>query len=212
MVDVTSMTTVGKISPEGSRVGCSAFSRMSPTRTSGTFHANPNLLPREVAELERMGIPADTLAGPTPVRAAYVVFDEASFEFEQHHKHGVEGVRALCFLVTDSHGQACDVVAWAPQIGKLATWLNRAWALGEEAALRPRLSEDGGLPVWRSPVGWLRARRKGLCLVRPTAAAHYLDCAGPLIAEDATHGAELKQLLTRPAPRILVPSPSKKAA
>lgn len=185
---------------------------LTPTRTAGTFQANSNLLPREISELERMGIPADALAGPVPVKASYVVFDNSSFEFEHHHKHGVEGVRAFLFLIADRHGAAMDVVAWAPQLGKLATWLNRAWALGEETTLQPRLSEDGGLPVWRSPLGWLRARRKGLCLVRPHAAVHYLDCAGPLLAEDAAHGAELRQLLTRPAPRILVPSPFKKAA
>jgi hypothetical protein len=74
------------------------------------------------------------------------------------------------------------------------------------------MSEHAGLPVWRSPIGWLRARRKGLCLVRPKAAVHFLTDASPLLAEDAAHGAELKHLLTRPAPRILIPSPIKKAA
>jgi hypothetical protein len=108
---------------------------------------------------------------------------------------------------------ARDVVAWSPSLNKLTTWLNRAWALGEEAVYQPRLSPQGELPVWRSPVGWLKARRKGLCLVRPKAAAYYLDDAGPLLAEDTAHGAELKQLLTRPAPRILIPSsPNKKVA
>jgi hypothetical protein len=186
---------------------------ITPTRTAGIFNASNNLRPREVVELESMGILADALAGPVPVRSGYIVFDELGFEFEQHHHHGEEGVRAFLFLVTDGEGVARDVVAWSPFLNKLTTWLNRAWALGEEAVYRPRLSPQGGLPVWRSPVGWLKARRKGLCLVRPKAAAHYLDDAGPLLAEDAAHGAELKQLLTRPAPRILIPSsPNKKAA
>jgi hypothetical protein len=42
--------------------------------------------PQDVAELERMGIPADALAGPVPVRSGYVVFDELGFEFEHHHR------------------------------------------------------------------------------------------------------------------------------
>ncbi|WP_262299650.1 hypothetical protein [Microvirga sesbaniae] len=186
------------------------LSPSSPARTAGTFNAISNLLPREVTEMERLGIPADALAGPTPVKASYIVFDNGGFEFEHHHKHGVEGVRAFLFLVSDSLGLARDVVAWAPQMNRLATWLGLAWALGEELAYRPRLSD--GLPVWRSPVEWLRARRDGLCLVRSHVAAHYLDCAGPLLAEDAAHGAELRQLLTRPAPRILIPSSSRKTA
>lgn len=160
----------------------------------------------------RLGISADALSGPNPVKAGYVLFDELGFEFEQHDKHGTEGVRAFLFLITDSRGVARDVVAWAPKLGKLTTWLNRAWALGEDSIYAPRLSDDGGLPIWRTPVGWLKARRNGICLVRPKAAAHYLCDAGPLIAEDAAHGAELKQILTRPAPRILVPTPIKKAA
>jgi hypothetical protein len=189
------------------------MSVITPIRTTGVFNASNNLRPRDVADLECMGIPADALAGPVPVRSGYVVFDELGFEFEQHHRYGTEGVRAFLFLVTDGQGVARDVVAWSPSLNRLTTWLNRAWALGEEAVYRPRLSPQGELPVWRSPVGWLKARRKGLCLVRPKAAAYYLDDAGPLLAEDTAHGAELKQLLTRPAPRILIPSsPNKKAA
>ena len=189
------------------------MSVITPIRTTGIFNASNNLRPQDVAELERMGIPADALAGPVPVRSGYVVFDELGFEFEQHHRHGAEGVRAFLFLITDGQGVARDVVAWSPSLNRLTTWLGRAWALGEEAVYRPRLSPQGELPVWRSPMGWLKARRKGLCLVRPKAAAHYLDDAGPLLAEDTAHGSELKQLLTRPAPRILIPSsPNKKVA
>ncbi|WP_201836212.1 hypothetical protein [Microvirga zambiensis] len=173
-------------------------------RISRTFDCNHNLLPREVEEMERLGIPADALAGPSPVRADYVVFDNLGFEFECHTEVGKDGTRAFLFPVTDGHGVARDVVAWSPQLGKLATWLGRAWALGEDTINAPRLSDHGALPVHRTPVGWLRARQRGICLVRPQAAAHYLEAAGPLLAEDAEHGVELKRLLTRPAPRILV--------
>jgi hypothetical protein len=186
---------------------------ITPVRTAGTFDSHNDLRPHEIAEMEGMGIPADALAGPVPVRSGYVVFDELGFEFEHHHRYGQEGVRAFLFLVTDGQGVARDVVAWSPSLNKLTTWLGRAWALGEEAVYRPRLSPQGELLMWRSPVGWLKARRKGLCLVRPKAAAYYLDDAGPLLAEDTAHGAQLKQLLARPAPRILIPSsPNKKVA
>jgi hypothetical protein len=181
-----------------------ALSLITPERIEQTFYSSHPLLPREVEELERLGIPPDTLAGPVSVGAGYVIFDEHGFEFEHHSKHGAEGTRAFLFLVTDHQGVARDIVAWAPQLGKLTTWLNRAWALGEETIYSPRLTDHGALPVHRSPVGWLQARREGICLVRPQAAAHYLDDASPLLAEDDNHGGELKRLLTRPAPRILV--------
>ncbi|ANY78465.1 hypothetical protein BB934_09670 [Microvirga ossetica] len=179
---------------------------------SGTFDASNNLLPRDVEAFVRSGVAPDTLAGPVPVRAGYVVFDALGFEFD-HHTNTEAGVRAYLFLILDHQGVARDVVAWAPKRKLLATWLGRAWALGEECAFSTRLTEHRALPVWRSPINWLRAGRKGVCLVRPEAAAHYLCDAGPFLAEDAAHGAEIKQLLTRPAPCIVLPAtPIKKAA
>jgi hypothetical protein len=184
---------------------------ISPARTSGTFDASNNMLPRDVETFERAGVTPDVLAGPVPVRAGYVHFDEASFEFD-HHTNMEAGVRAFLFLITGHQGVARDVVAWAPKQERLATWLGRAWALGEEQTFSPRMSEHQALPVWCTPINWLRAGRKGICLVRPKAAVHYLCDAGPLLVEDAIHGAELKQLLTLPAPRIIVPASSTRKA
>lgn len=184
---------------------------ITPARTSGTFDASNNLLPRDVEVFERKGVPADVLAGPVPVRVGHVHFDATGFEFD-HHTNKEAGARAYLFLITDHQGIARDVVAWAPEMKRLATWLGRAWALGEEHVFAPRLTEHQALPVWRSPINWLRAGRKGVCLVRPEAAVHYLCDAGPLLAEDAVHGAELKKLLTRPAPRIIVPASSTRKA
>jgi hypothetical protein len=175
-----------------------------------TFEARPRPLPHEVDSLVTRGVSSDALMMPTAVRAGHVVFDDLTFEFER--PDNPDAVRAFLFLVTDRQGAGRDLVAWTPQDGRLTTWLNCAWALGEERVLVPRLSPRNELPVWRTPLGWLRAKRKGVCLVRPMAAAHYLDCAGPLLAEDAAHGAELKQLLTRPAPRILILAPKQKVA
>lgn len=178
----------------------------------GAFGSQFDLHSKHINEMARLGIPTHALDEPDPIRAGYVHFDNGSFEFDQHHQ--IEGgVPAYLFLVRNRWGEANDIVAWSPYLNQLATWLNRAWALGEETIYDPRLSDHGGLFVWRSPIGWLKVNREGICLVRPPAAAHYLDAAGPLIAEDAAHGVELDRLLTRRAPRILIPSRSiKKAA
>jgi len=103
-------------------------------------------------------------------------------------------------------------VAWSPSLGKQATWPGRAWSLGEETIWHPRLTDHERLQVHRTPVCWLKARREGICIVRPQAAAHWLCDAEPLLAEDAAHGDELDRLLTRPAPRILIPSSQFKKA
>ena len=82
---------------------------------------------------------------------------------------------------------------WTPQDGRVATWLNRAWALGEEKVFTSApFSQDEVACVAHAP-RLAPANGKGICLVRPQVAAHYLDCAGPLLAEDAVHGAELKR-------------------
>jgi hypothetical protein len=56
------------------------MSIMSPVRTACTFDSHNDLRPHEIAEMEGMGIPADALAGPVPVRSGYVVFDELGFD------------------------------------------------------------------------------------------------------------------------------------
>ncbi|MPR11509.1 hypothetical protein [Microvirga tunisiensis] len=187
------------------------MSTLPLARILGTFSALPNLTPYHVEKLECLGIPPDALAGPTPLRRTHVHFGGDHFEFEHHHMRD-GGTPAFVFLVLDRWGDALDIVAWSEKTGMVATWLGRAFALGEGKLLASRLDEPGGLLVWRSLVAWLKARQDGIVIVRPDAAALRLDCAGSLIAEDEAHGEELDQILTRPAPPILIPSQFKRAS
>jgi hypothetical protein len=107
------------------------------------------------------------------------------------------------FLVEDSVGPI-DVVAWQPQAQRIGSWRGLAWGLGQDRAYDARIGHDDALPVWRSPLDWLRADRRGIVILRPGLAGHFLDDAGPLLAEDPEHGRELKRALARPGPRILV--------
>jgi hypothetical protein len=184
----------------------------TPAFVAGVFSSLPQLTRYEVEGLDRMGVPMSALMGPPPLKAGYVVFGQHGFEFEQHCPPGVEGMLALIFLILNRQGEAWDMVAWCSRTGQLASWLGRAWAIGEETIYRPRLSDHGALPVWRDPLRLLQANHEGIVIVRPRAAALYLEDAGPLLAEDALHGLELEKLLTRPRPRILVRVPQEIAA
>jgi hypothetical protein len=184
----------------------------TPPYVAGTFDYLPNLTPSEVERFHAMGVPLNALIGPPPLKAGYVVFGQDGFEFEHHSPLGTEGTRAFLFLVTDPWGTALDIVAWCSKTGQLATWLGRAWAIGEDTLYDARLSDHGALPVWRNPLRYLQANREGIVIVRPHAAALYLEDAGPPLAEDALHGLGLEELLTRPRPRILVPAPQEIAA
>lgn len=186
----------------------------SPARVVGTFGAHRDLRPREIDELERLGVNPDALIGPPPVLAGFVHWVRSDrFEFDHHSPTGPT-VRAFLFLVDDMGGEPVDVVAWSPQVERLGTWLGRAWALGEGRVFAPRLTE--ALPVHRDPLGWLQADRRGLVILNEAMARHYLDAAGPLLAEDPAHRRALNFALTARAPRILVPrspnNPTERAA
>ena len=185
---------------------------VTPERIAGVFTSLPQLTGYEVNRLHDMGIPMSALEGPPPLKAAHVVFSGHGFEFEQHCPIGVEATRALIFLILNRQGEAWDMVAWCRNTGQLASWLGRAWAIGEETIYWPRLSDHGGLPIWRDPLRLLQANREGIVIVRPRAALHYLADAEPLLAEDAWHGAELQELLTRACPRIIIPAQQELAA
>jgi hypothetical protein len=132
---------------------------------------------------------------------------EGRFEFQEYLSCDVPGERALLFLVKDSGGAPLDIVAWKPSTGRIGSWLGYAWGLGEGTIYKPRL-ESEALPVWRSPLGWLRAGRRGVVLLKPQLAAPFLRDAEPLLAEDVEHGTELEKQLTIAPPRIMVPDPS----
>lgn len=177
---------------------------MSPEFIVGTFTAQALLSASDVNVFKRGGIPAETLRKPALIRTGRVVFTANGFELARYYHQETEGEQAYLFIVTDGQGRACDIVAWTLGSGRVATWLNQAWALGQETIYQPRLTDHRGLHVWRSPWGWLRASRNGIVPIRVSAVPFQLDCAGPLIAEDVPHGLELQKMLTPAMPRILV--------
>ncbi|WP_375460586.1 hypothetical protein [uncultured Enterovirga sp.] len=188
--------------------------RHSLARITGTFASNFDLLPRERGDLVRHGVAATAIDTPTPVRAGHVVFgDDGRFSFEQHERSlSVRSARAFLFLIEDMHGEPSDIVAWQPALSRVASWRGTAWGIGQSEAYAMRMAEHDGLPVWRNPLDWLRAGRRGVVIMRPRLAAAWLNDAGPLVAEDFEHARELRTALTRPAPRILVPAALRRQA
>ena len=188
------------------------MAEITPARTSGTFDASNNLLPRDVEAFVRNGVAADTLAGPVPVRVGLVHFDALGFEFD-HHTNKEAGVRAYLFLILDHQGVARDVVDGLRNTSVLP---RGSAGLGPWGRKTPSLLACRSIRPCRSGVPRSTGYGPG---ARVSASSdlrwpiHYLCDAAPLLAEDAAHGADLKHLLTRPAPRIIVPaSQFKKAA
>jgi hypothetical protein len=178
---------------------------VTPEFIAGTFAAQRRLNACDEDRFKSEGVSLKALRCPAPVRTGRIVFKGNGFEIEPYNCTSAESNPACLFLVTDRHGQAQDIVAWAPETGRMAAWLQRAWALGQDMIYRPRLSDHQGLRVWRSPWGWLRAGREGIVPVRLSALPFQLDCAGPLTVEDTAYGRELEAIITPALPRITVP-------
>jgi hypothetical protein len=183
----------------------------SSARIEGTFATHPVLSNREAAWLARQGVTTKAMHDPEPVRAAQVVWTHPDRLELAQHLASQPAVRAMLFLVTDA-GEAVDLVAWQPRTGQLGSWRGYAWGLGQEEAFCPRITDHDGLHVWRTPLQWLQAGRRGLAILRPRVAAELLADAGPLIAMDLEHGQELRQALQRPGPRILISAQAQRAA
>jgi hypothetical protein len=184
----------------------------SPARVAGTLAAHPTLLKREIDELMRLGVSADAIDKPAPLRGGRIVWvTRDRFEFEAHVHYG-PSQRAFLIGVRDVHGAPLDIVAWQPAANRLGTWRGLAWAINQDSIFRPRVQDSGALLVHRSPLEWLKIGRRGIVLIDARAATGYLHDAAPLLAEDAEHGLELRDRLTVPPPRIVIPAAAARAA
>ena len=147
------------------------------------------------------GISGLDLATPDMVLKAGIILEGGgdTFMFE-HHTDTDDGRDAFILPVEGGTG-INDLVAFDPEIGLLATWLGRAFAINEASIWEPN-SDGDPLPVWRDPIGWLKAKREGIVLLKPELAYRHLDHLPGVIAEDAQHGEELERLLWTPRRRV----------
>jgi hypothetical protein len=150
-----------------------------------------------------LGISGLDLANPDMVLKAGIILDDGgnTIVFE-HHTDTDSGTDAFILPVEGTFG-IVDLIAFDPETGLLATWLGRAFAINEASIWEPNL--DGyPLPVWRDPIGWLKAKREGIVLLKPQQAYSYLDHLPGVIAEDVQHGEELEKLLWTPRRKVPV--------
>lgn len=141
---------------------------------------------------------AGGIAFLVPVRLDHPVTPEAADPAETVRAGAI--VDLLAFHPTHPHCWAlrCDAGEW----------------LG---AIEPQYLNPPPVPVWRSPLAWLRAGCRGLVILSTASADRYrvlAGCRGGVVAEDAGHAAELRATLTRPwpIPRIIVRTEPRHAA
>jgi hypothetical protein len=159
----------------------------------------------EIDRFAVFGIAALDLCCPWPMMADRVIFQPSRlFDFARHVHDEVNESNAFTIGVLGLGG-LIDIVAWDPNTDRHAPWLGRAFALGEKQIWQPNLSGDP-LPIWRSPMGWLRSGRMGLVILRRSAAPFYLRDTVAVSGEDPCHCADIKRMLTLQQPKIVVQS------
>jgi len=135
---------------------------------------------------------------PLAVQCARVILDG-------YGGYIASGIGDFAYILPVIRDSIIDLVAWVPRTGEIATRDGIGAMLGEGHVGCDGWGTTGrAIPVFRSPLNWLRADRQGLVIVNPDLAARRL--AGAILdAEDVAHRQELTDLLRLPPPAILVP-------
>jgi hypothetical protein len=139
----------------------------------------------------------ELVIGAAPVRPA----GDALFEIDDG------GAWSALQPVDDASGEVVDIIAWRPaepEHWRFLTGEGEALGLIE---LDVRLEEDGPIICYASPLSWLRADGRGLCLLTDDWAVVQRILIGERTvgAETSELGRRLDKILRyRPSPEILV--------
>jgi hypothetical protein len=147
------------------------------------------LLDRSVT-IEAITAPLSILTGHVIYQPAGVYIPNAFGEF-------------ACILPAFDGEGLVDLVAWSPRSSRIASRLRIAGLLGEGQAEGTAVNLAGTpLPVWRTPLHWLRAGRRGVVIVDRLRAAHLLGGLN-VHTEDHDLARDLRGLRV-PAPRVIM--------
>jgi hypothetical protein len=162
-----------------------------------------NLSQSEIDRFREHGVVAINLFRPWSTQVDWVLFNGEYFEFVDEGDDRGEQVFTMGVI---SDNGLIDAVAWHPASGRLAAWLGLGFALGESQISDQMENGSTGLPVFRSPLGWLRAGCEGIVIVRKTFAHIVLKKVPLLLAEEESHRIELVGMFPvgGAGPRILV--------
>jgi hypothetical protein len=166
-----------------------------------------NLYQSEIDRFREQGVAAINLFKAWSTQVDWVAFNGEYFEFADEIGDGGEQVFTMGVISTNG---LIDAIAWRPTTGRLAAYLGLGFALGESQISDHVDNDSAGLPVFRSPLGWLCADCEGIVIVGKTFAHIVLKKVPILIAEDENHRIELGGMFPvgSAGPRILVRGPA----
>ena len=156
---------------------------------------------KQLEWLMHRGIAATSLSTPLAISVTRAVFDGRGRYYPSQLGRSV-----ILFAVIDAG--VVDVAAWDPKSSEIATRLGVGASLGQGQIGRDGLGTHGpALPVWRNPIGWLKAGRVGVVIIDRQLSVYRL--AGHILwVGDEAHAAELRRFLQVDPPTVIV-SPEK---
>lgn len=153
--------------------------------------------------LRDQGVKLHALLCPWPVGAIRARLDGPYFVPDD------DGSKAITFVCFD-RGIPIDVCAWFPTTGETATYLGRAFCLGDhDDCYNPATwFAESGLLVHASPLEWLRANREGIVIIRPKLSYANLRHVPRIVCADVEHAEKVEMWSAAPkqVTRYLVPS------
>jgi hypothetical protein len=142
------------------------------------------------------GVTIEAMTAPLSILAGHVIYEPSGVYIPNAF-----GEFSCILPAFDGEGLV-DLVAWSPRSGRIASRLGIVGLLGEGQAERAAANLAGvPLPIWRTPLDWLRAGRRGVVMVDRSCAAHLLGGL-PVCAADASLARDLRGLRV-PAPRVI---------
>ncbi len=163
-----------------------------------TFNALPFPKDREIEWLLNQGISDDALTLPWPIRGSAVRFERGGvFDFD------AEGDRAIIFHA-EGRGECADLIAWSAKSGRIGSWRNAAFCLGDlDDCFNPgSWALGGGLYLHENPLAWLKANRDGITIIRPDLTYAMLRHVPRIVFADAAYGRQVRQWLVPPKPSV----------
>ncbi len=116
-----------------------------------------------------------------------------------------DGQPHIAILIYAWPDDPIDIAVWQPRTGGIGSYFGRAAAFGEAQIENPATySFGGGLTVHKTPLEWLIAERKGICIIRPERVAARLSKVPKLIAADVAHGRQIEKLIQPRMPQVCV--------
>jgi len=183
---------------------CEAASTFLTERDIRAEHSKGRSLSQDdLDRFQSLGVDALSLGSPWHILVDRVVFD-GSGTFHFSRDAGDDRAEHVFTIAVIGLGVGIvDICAWHREADRFALWLGAGYALGQTQVELPHLEP---LPIWRSPLAWLRAGRRGIVILRPEIAwSRLIDV--PVLAETIDHGRELKRLLAPPfKSKIFVPT------